>query len=118
MSALDLLFLSQVLASRKGIRNQLKGLLWRGRSGSASTLANSTANAPPVPDSSQRSAPAAGQAYSTGSIEFQMRMLADVAFLIQDYELAGSTLRLLAADFKSDRAWKHYAGAQVSRMLA
>ena len=104
-----------MLVSRKGLRNQLKSL-WRGKSASSTQLATSNNHSAPLPETPGRTGPtttAGGQAYSTGSMEFQMRMLADVAFLMQDYELAGTTLRLLAADFKSDRAWKHYAGAQV-----
>ncbi|KAK9805365.1 hypothetical protein WJX73_007226 [Symbiochloris irregularis] len=112
----------QVLVSRKGLRNQLKSL-WRGKSASSTSLANNSNNhTAPAPETPGRTGPtptaAGGQAYSTGSMEFQMRMLADVAFLMQDYELAGTTLRLLAADFKSDRAWKHYAGAQEMLALA
>ena len=42
-----------------------------------------------------------------------MRQLADLAFVMQDYETAQSTLKLLASDYKTDKAWKHLAGVQV-----
>lgn len=96
--------LEQVLATRKGLRNQLRGLLWRGKSGAGSGLA--TEPAPRMPSAS-------GPSYGAASIEGQTRALADVAFVMQDYELAASTLRVLASDLKSEKAWKHYAGAQV-----
>lgn len=97
----------QVLATRKGLRNQLKGLLWRGKSGSGPNLA-ATAEAPARPPSAR------GQAYGVASVEGQMRALADVAFMMQDYELAAATLKQLSSDLRADKAWKHYAGAQAS----
>ena len=42
-----------------------------------------------------------------------MRQLADLAFVMQDYETAQSTLKLLAGDYKTDKAFKHLAGVQV-----
>lgn len=83
-------------STRKGIRNQLKTLLFR--------------------KSSQPETPRAGQGlsqYGPGSVEGQMRLLADLAFMMQDYETAISTLRLLSSDFKADKAWRPYAAAQV-----
>lgn len=41
-----------------------------------------------------------------------MRQLSDLALMLGDYETAASTLRLLASDTKSDRAYKAYAGVQ------
>lgn len=46
-----------------------------------------------------------------------MRVLADYAFILRDYELAASNLRLLASDYKTDKAWKRYAGVQVCPIL-
>ena len=37
--------------------------------------------------------------------------------LTQDYETSASTLRLLASDYKQDKAWKYYAGVQVRTSL-
>ena len=42
-----------------------------------------------------------------------MRALADLAFMLQDYDTCASTLRLLGPELKADKAWKHYAGCQV-----
>ena len=88
----------QVLATRKGVRNQIKNLLWRSKS-----------SAPDLP----RAAAAAGPAFGAQSVEGQLRQLADLAFLMQDYETCLSTLRLLASDLKSDKDWRHYAAAQA-----
>ena len=88
----------QVLATRRGVRNQIKNLLWRAKS-----------NASELP----RAAVAQGPPFGAQSVEGQLRALADLAFMLQDYELCSSTLRLLAADLKADKDWKHYAAAQV-----
>ena len=90
---------------RKGLRNQLKGLLWRGKGATGS----GAGQGPETP----RVASASGPTYGAASVEGQMRALADLAFILQDYDTAAATLRLLAADLKADKAWKHYAGAQV-----
>lgn len=42
-----------------------------------------------------------------------MRALSDLALMLRDTETAIGTLRLLASDFKQDKAWKHYAAVQV-----
>ena len=34
-------------------------------------------------------------------------------WIVQDYEMALSTLRLLCSDLKADKKWRQYAGAQV-----
>lgn len=51
--------------------------------------------------------------YSQDSPESQMRRLADLAFLFQQYEVAYQTYNVLKRDFQNDSAWLHYAGAQV-----
>lgn len=51
--------------------------------------------------------------YIYSSPESQIRVLADYAFMLHDYELALSTYRLLSSDYKTDKAWKRYAGVQV-----
>ena len=50
--------------------------------------------------------------YVCGSIEAQTRQLADCAFLLGDYSTALSSYRQAATEFKSDKAWWHYATAQ------
>ncbi|KAL1813358.1 hypothetical protein ACET3Z_023423 [Daucus carota] len=83
----------QVSATRKGFRNQIKNLWWRKGKDDAA-------------DSSS------GSMYTFTSIESQIRVLADFAFMLQDYELALSNYRLLSTDYKLDKAWKQYAGVQ------
>ena len=51
--------------------------------------------------------------YTLTSIESQIRVLSDYAFMLRDYELALSNYRLLSTDYKLDKAWKRFAGVQV-----
>ncbi|KAL3536023.1 hypothetical protein ACH5RR_004484 [Cinchona calisaya] len=83
----------QVSATRKGFRNQIKNLWWR-------------KGKEDVPDNPN------GPTYTFNSVEFQIRVLGDYAFMLRDYELALSNYRLLSTDYKLDKAWKHYAGVQ------
>ncbi|TYG48033.1 hypothetical protein ES288_D11G390700v1 [Gossypium darwinii] len=83
----------QVSATRKGFRNQIKNLWWR--KGKEDTI--DTANGP---------------VYTFNSIESQIRILGDYAFMLGDYELALSNYRLISTDYKLDKAWKRYAGVQ------
>uniref|UniRef100_A0A0D9ZE43 Uncharacterized protein n=1 Tax=Oryza glumipatula TaxID=40148 RepID=A0A0D9ZE43_9ORYZ len=50
--------------------------------------------------------------YTFTSIESQIRVLGDYAFMLRDYELALSNYRLLSTDYKLDKAWKRFAGVQ------
>lgn len=95
--------LVQVMANRKGVRNQLKNLLWRSKSLAAD-----------VP----RTAAAAGPAFGALTIEGQLRTLSDLAFMMQDYDLCLSSLRLLSADLRADKDWRHYAAAQVNAQVS
>ncbi|KAI3993969.1 hypothetical protein MKX01_002982 [Papaver californicum] len=88
----------QVSATRKGFRNQIKNLWWR--KGKEDT-----------PD-----APSGGM-YTFSSIESQIRVLGDYAFMLRDYELALSNYRLLSTDYKLDKAWKRFAGVQEMQAL-
>ncbi|XP_052200322.1 uncharacterized protein LOC127806829 isoform X2 [Diospyros lotus] len=83
----------QVSATRRGFRNQIKNLWWR--KGKEDT-----------PDSLN------GSMYTFSSIESQIRVLGDYAFMLRDYDLALSNYRLLSTDYKLDKAWKRYAGVQ------
>ncbi|KAK4833890.1 hypothetical protein QYF36_012927 [Acer negundo] len=83
----------QVSATRKGFRNQLKNLWWR--KGKDDTFDSPT-----------------GSMYTFSSIESQIRILGDYAFMLRDYELALSNYRLISTDYKLDKAWKRYAGVQ------
>ncbi|KAK7244790.1 hypothetical protein RIF29_39616 [Crotalaria pallida] len=83
----------QVSATRKGFRNQIKNLWWRkGKEDGADSLN--------------------GPMYNFNSIESQIRVLGDYAFMLRDYELALSNYRLISTDYKIDKAWKRYAGVQ------
>lgn len=55
--------------------------------------------------------------YTFNSVESQIRILGDYAFILRDYELALSSYRLISTDYKLDKAWKRYAGVQVASML-
>lgn len=63
---------------------------------------------------------AAAPRYLSTSIEAHMRQIADYAFFLADYSLAHSYYRSAASEFKSDKAWRHYAHAQemAARCLA
>lgn len=50
-------------------------------------------------------------------MESQIRVLADYAFMLRDYDLALQNYRLLSSDYKTDKAWKRYAGVQVSLLI-
>ncbi|XP_068308297.1 uncharacterized protein [Pyrus communis] len=89
----------QVAATRKGFRNQIKNLWWR-------------KGKDDVVDSPS------GPTYTFSSIESQIRVLGDYAFMLRDYELALSNYRLISTDYKLDKAWKRYAGVQEMMGLA
>ncbi|CAM9634302.1 unnamed protein product, partial [Hapterophycus canaliculatus] len=59
---------------------------------------------------------AGGAKYRFDRIESQIRLLADSAFLMRDFDTAASMYRMARDDFKSDRSLLHYASA--SEMLA
>ncbi|KAI4369129.1 hypothetical protein MLD38_017613 [Melastoma candidum] len=83
----------QVSSTRKGFRNQLKNLWWR-------------KGKEDLPDASS------GPVYTFSSLESQIRVLGDYAFMLRDYELALSNYRLISTDYKLDKAWKRYAAVQ------
>lgn len=49
--------------------------------------------------------------YRPDTPEAIMRKLADYAFMLRDYKLAQSVYEITSQDYKSDKAWKLYAGA-------
>ncbi|CAM9004043.1 unnamed protein product [Rhodiola kirilowii] len=79
--------LNEVSATRKGFRNQIKNLWWR--KGKEDIL--------DTPD---------GPTYTFNSIESQIRVLGDYAFMLRDYELALSNYRLISTDYKLDKPGK------------
>ncbi len=86
-----------VAANRKGLRNQLKTLLWRKAAGDVGGGAGG----------------GGASGYDAASLEAQMHQLAVLSFLIQDYDTSSSTLRLLCSDYRQDKSWRHLAFAQV-----
>jgi hypothetical protein len=104
-----------ISASRRGLKNQLKSLLFR-RSTSESSMA-------PTGDgtSEEDLAPMLSAAFSglrIGSIEAEMRRQVDLLMIVRDYGTAISTLKLLSSDLKSDRQYFHYAAAQECLAVA
>jgi hypothetical protein len=49
--------------------------------------------------------------YRPDSPEAIMRKLADYCMMLRDFKLAKETYDVLCQDFKNDKAWRHYAGA-------
>lgn len=107
-----------VLAARKGFKNQLKSMFFR--KAAPSTPDGSTPGQSPVsprPATSPRS-PTNSSQYAPSSPEAQLRRLSDLAMMVGDYETALSTLRLLASDYKADKAYMYYAGSQEAMAAA
>ncbi|CAL1372237.1 unnamed protein product [Linum trigynum] len=89
----------QVSATRRGFRNQIKNLWWRKGKDDPNEMPS-------------------GSMYTFSSIESQIRVLGDHAFMLHDYELALANYRLISTDYKLDKAWKRYAGVQEMMALA
>ncbi|PNS18676.1 hypothetical protein CAC42_5215 [Sphaceloma murrayae] len=92
----------QVASRRRGISGRFMSLSKRfapfgGRSNSPSTSGSNY-------DSTQGF-------YRPDSAEAIMRKLADYAVMLRDYKLAASIYEILCGDFKNDKAWRYYAGA-------
>jgi hypothetical protein len=60
--------------------------------------------------------------YRPEAPEAVMRKLADYAMMLRDFRLAHGTYEILCQDFKNDKAWRYYAGANemaaVSLLMA
>ncbi len=60
--------------------------------------------------------------YRPDAAEAVMRRLADYSMMLRDYKLAHGTYEILCQDFKTDKAWRHYAAANemaaVSSLLS
>jgi hypothetical protein len=60
--------------------------------------------------------------YKPDAPEAVMRRLADHSMMLRDFKLAQGTYEILCQDFKNDKAWRYYAGANemaaVSTLLA
>lgn len=49
--------------------------------------------------------------YRPDAPEAVMRRLADYSLMLRDFRLAQSTFEILCSDYKNDKAWRYYAGA-------
>jgi len=128
------------MSARKGFKNQLKSLLFRKSAAAVSSPQTArTSRASPrdtINDSGAiKRSPAGGSGsssprsprsptsrsatqYSLASVEAQLRQLSDLALMVGDCDTALSVLRLLASDYKSDKAYFHYAGVQEAMAIA
>ena len=93
---------ASVAKSKGGMRNAIKSW-WR-------KPKNETTN------SSSRMADGEILQYESSSIESQVRLLADLLFMVHDYENASNYYSMVRSDYKSDKAWLHHASC--STMLA
>jgi len=103
----------QVSQSRKGFRNQFR-YLWRKPRETGVAIGQQSAQ---LEQQQQRQQQQQQQQHDNDSIyplhtvEGQMRLAGDLAFLLRDYETALGYYRSVVGDFKQDRSWKHAAGA-------
>lgn len=92
-----------VTATKKGVKNVFKSWLRKPKELAVRT--------PQLTGNSTTTAVPGAVTYRYDSIEAQMRLLADTAFMVRDYDLALQTYRLARDDFKSDKAFYHCADA-------
>lgn len=98
--------LSDVLASKTGIRKSLFSATKKFFGGNPSKASHATTNLETT------------VVYSKDSAELQMRRLADLAFLFHLYDFAYQTYHTAKRDFNNDHAWLHYAGALEMACIA
>lgn len=92
---------------KKGVKNVLKSLWGGGRAATSSKDEDDTITT--VTSSTVK--------YRHDSVESQTRLLADLLFLMKDYEAALSMYRLIKDDFKQDKAMAHYGSVQEMMAL-
>lgn len=106
----------QVASRRRGISGRFMSLSKRfttfgGRSSSGPSLGGAGSNYDSIQGHYKPDAP-----------EAVMRRLADHSMMLRDFKLAQGTFEILCQDFKNDKAWRYYAGANemaaVSTLLA
>lgn len=126
------------MSARRGFKNQLKSLLFRksaaatlpaagisgasprgsGNDGGAIKGSSSGGSGFSSPRSPRSPTSRSATQYSLTSVEYQLRQLGDLALMVGDCDTALSVLRLLASDYKSDKAYFHYAGVQEAMAVA
>jgi len=92
---------SRISAQRKGLRNTFR-TFWRKSKESGGGTTNFE---------SRSGTQTRRVLYLHDSIESQLRLLADLAFMLQDYDLALSTYKMARDDFASDREYLHHGEA-------
>lgn len=106
----------QVASRRRGISGRFMSLSKRfttfgGRSSSGPSLGGAGSNYDSIQGHYKPDAP-----------EAVMRRLADHSMMLRDFKLAQGTYEILCQDYKNDKAWRYYAGANemaaVSTLLA
>ena len=104
-----------ISASRRGLKNQLKSLLFRKTPSEPSMSSDHGEQAPPgqAPELSSTYAP-----LGANSVEAAMRHQSDLLMLVGDYTTATATLKLLSSDLKADKLHLHYASSQESLALS
>ncbi|KAL1311191.1 hypothetical protein AAFC00_001386 [Neodothiora populina] len=99
----------QVASRRRGISGRFMSLSKR-----FTPFAGRSASGPATPGSNYD---VVRGSYKPDTPEAVLRKLADYAFMLRDFKLAQSTYDLLCTDFKNDKAWKYYAGANEMAAL-
>lgn len=101
-------------SSRRGITGRLfsAGRRYFSTGSKSITMNSQSAQSPYVSNPHNNNLATPIYAYNTP--EAQMRKLADYAFMLRDYKFAHSVYDTVKKDFSADKAWKFYAGAQVS----
>lgn len=104
---------AQISQTRKGFRNQLKYLWRKPRDSAGSTQSGAVQNGLGLGIEPQRQQQPhdTNAVYPLHTVEGQMRLAGDLAFLLRDYETALGYYRNVVSDFKQDQSWKHAAGA-------
>jgi tetratricopeptide (TPR) repeat protein len=127
------------MSARKGFKNQLKTLLFRKSAAATSTPHGSSKISPrstsndggaikgssaggsgssSSPRSPRSPTSRSATQYSLTSVEAQLQQLGNLALMVGDCDTALSVFRLLASDYKSDKAYFHYAGVQEAMAVA
>ncbi|KAJ8611704.1 hypothetical protein MRB53_037815 [Persea americana] len=97
----------QVFSRRRGISGRFISLSKKWTPfGSSSRSASSSS----VPTATNAYDPTTG-AYRPDSDQAILRKLGDYAMMLRDFKLAHSVYDLVRADYATDKAWKHHAGA-------
>ena len=103
-----------ISSSRRGLKNQLKSLLFRrpahARSESFSSSESAGQEAAGISNEIKELPPE--------SVEASMREQSDLCLMVNDFDTALATLKLLSSDLKSDKLFFHYASSQECMAFA